>query len=98
MKVERIIVYPGYIQKGISLYKVNDFDYRSYITIDKSALIKMIEDEGNEADIDLIIMISYHFDNFTDEQLKQVLARVKEIINHNERYKTLRKVKDIKFI
>jgi hypothetical protein len=98
MKAERIIVYPGYIQKGISLYKVNDFNYRSYITIDKSALIRMIEDEGKKSDMDLEVLINYHYGNFTDEQLKQVLARVKESINHNERYKALRHVKEIIFI
>jgi hypothetical protein len=95
METERIT---DYTHKGISLYKVNDFYYRSYITIDKNALIKMIEDEHNETDMDLEVLIHYHYGKFSGEQLNRVLTRVKKIIRTNDSYKEYRKAKDIYFI
>jgi hypothetical protein len=98
MKFEEIICYVEYTHKGISLYKVNDFDNKSYITIDKSALIKMIEDEHNETDMDLEVLIHYHYGKFSDEQLNRVLTKVKEIIKTNDVYKDYCNVKDIIFV
>jgi DNA primase large subunit len=99
MKDEKIICYVGYVQKGISLYKVNDSDYNGYITIDRSALIRMIEDnaEGKD-DMDLTVLINYHYGKFSDEQLKTILMRIKEIIRTNEKYKAYRNIKEIELI
>jgi hypothetical protein len=93
MKAEEIICYVEYTHKGISLYKVNDFDNKSYITIDKKALLKMIE-----GDMDLEVLIHYHYGKFSDEQLNHVLRRVKEIIKTNDVYKDYCNVKDIIFV
>jgi hypothetical protein len=90
-------VYINFI-KGISLYKDDNSTDYSFTTIDKNALIRMIEDEHNEADIDLIVMIQYHSGKFTDEQLKIIQTRVRDIIKHNDKYRELRKAKEIEFI
>lgn len=102
MKAERIICYTNYIQKGISLYKVNDFDNRGYITINKNALIRIIEDntitESIQSDMDLEVLISYHYGKFNDEQLNCVLDKVRYIIKYNDRYKDYRGIKEIYLI
>ena len=94
IRAERIITHS--IDKGMFFHKVNDFNDGSHISINFNALIRMIEDnsEGYN-DMDLIVMINYHYGKFTDEQLDRVLNRVRYIINHNDKYKEYRYAKEI---
>jgi hypothetical protein len=55
IRSEKIICYINYIDDGLSIYKVNDFDNRSYLTINKKGLSSLIEDN----------------EKFNDEQLKK---------------------------
>jgi hypothetical protein len=54
IRSEKIICYIDYEQKGLSLFKVNDLDSRSYLIIDKIGLSSLIND----------------YEKFSDEQLK----------------------------
>jgi hypothetical protein len=95
IRANKIICYVDYIHKGISLYKDNNLDDKSYLTIDKGAILKMIE---HNTDMDIEVLIQYHYGKFTDEQLKSILDRIKEIIKHNDEYKEYRNVKEIYFV
>jgi hypothetical protein len=48
MKVEKIIIHPDYIMEGVSLYKINDLDIRSYISIDKKGIQNILGKEYKE--------------------------------------------------
>jgi hypothetical protein len=87
MNAERIICYPN---EFISLYKVNDLNSRSYLTINKKSLIKLIEENTN--DINLIGMIKLNLGKFNDGQLKKIF---RYIINTNDDYIEYRGVKEI---
>jgi intein-encoded DNA endonuclease-like protein len=87
MSAERIICYSN---EGISLYKVNDLNSRSYLTINKKGIIKLIEENTN--DINLISMINSNLGKFDDEQLKKIF---RYIINTNDYYREYRGVKEI---
>jgi hypothetical protein len=94
IRAERIICYPN---EGISLYKVNDLNSRSYLIIDKEHLIKMINSttyKNQQNDINLIIN---HYGKFNDGQLKNLVTNIIYIINHNGDYDFYRGVKEILF-
>jgi hypothetical protein len=96
IKSESISVF---VKDGFVLSKINGLGDNSYLSINFSALIRMIEEnlKGND-DMNLTIIASYHYGKFNDEQLNHVLNRVRYIINHNEKYKEYRNVKDIELI
>jgi hypothetical protein len=75
------------------LHKVNDFDSRSYISVNLNALIRMIEENPQDGDMDLMVMVNFYYGKFNDEQLNRVVNRVRNIIN--DKYKEYRSVKDI---
>jgi hypothetical protein len=99
IKSEKVIGYHDYFGKGISLYKINDIDYRSYITIDKKALLKMIADnltaKSVEQDMDLEVLIENYYGNFNEEQMDCVLNKVRYIIKHDDKFKDYRNLKQI---
>jgi mannitol/fructose-specific phosphotransferase system IIA component (Ntr-type) len=96
IRSENIICYPNYVQSGVSLYKISDFDNRAFITINMNALIRIIEDNSN--DMDLVVMIAYNYGKFNDEQLEKVLSKLNYIFAHNEKYSAFRKAKSIEFV
>jgi hypothetical protein len=99
IKYDEIIGYHDYFGKGISLHKINNLDYRSYITIDKKALLKLIADnltaKSVEQDMDLEVLIENYYGNFNEEQMDCVLNKVRHIIKHDDKFKDYRKLKQI---
>jgi hypothetical protein len=86
-----------FVKDGFVLSKINGLGNNSYLSINFNALLKMIEENPQDGDMDLVVMINYYYGKFNDEQLNHILDRVKDIINHNDKYKEYRNVKDIEF-
>jgi hypothetical protein len=76
MRAESIIIYSDYLD-GITLYKVNDFNSRSFIKVTKNSLTSLLKNDKS-----LVNMIESHYGNFNNEQLQMILSKVKRIFSN----------------
>jgi hypothetical protein len=72
------------------------------LTIDKSGLIGMIQDnsdrESAKIDATLISMINSFYHHLSVKQMNWILEKIKYIIRHNKKYRELKGIKDIQFV
>lgn len=88
-----------FVKDGFVLSKINGLGNNSYLSINFNTLIKMINEnsKGND-DMDLSVLINYYYGRFNEEELTLIIKRVRDIINHNNKYKEYRNVKKIELI